>query len=379
MSSPGLVLAGFTPRFLGGRLYVLGETEIAYLGSLQELGRRQALETLFSYQFPCLFVTKGLAVPPEVLDLAATHDVAVIRTSLKTAAFYQRMRPFLEDSFAPHTVIHGSLADVYGVGLLFVGRSGIGKSECVLDLVERGHRLVADDLVEVRRLGHDVLIGRGHEYARHHMEIRGVGPPTNARGSTARRRRSSTPRCPKSWCRSTPARTSPSSPRSWRCATCCGSAGWTRRRTSTSVSSRRCNSSGRSASTSSRTMSELLRGVVLAHADLAAALVGAAQAIAGDDTGLTPVSNAGCDRAAIAARLETAVGAGPALIFTDLAGGSCTTVAATVARDRPELRVVAGANLAMLLEFAFHRAEPLEAVAERVAAAGRAAVREVGR
>jgi mannose/fructose-specific phosphotransferase system component IIA len=126
-------------------------------------------------------------------------------------------------------------------------------------------------------------------------------------------------------------------------------------------------------------MSELLRGVVLAHADLASALVGAAQAIAGDDTGLTPVSNAGCDRAAIAARLETAVGAGPALIFTDLAGGSCTTVAATVARDRPELRVVAGANLAMLLEFAFHRAEPLDAVVERVAAVGRAAVREVGR
>jgi HPr kinase/phosphorylase len=175
MSSPGLVLAGFTPRFLGGRLYVLGQTEIAYLDSLQELGRRQALETLFSYQFPCLFVTKGLAVPSEVLELAATHDVAVIRTSLKTAGFYQRMRPFLEDAFAPHTVIHGSLADVYGVGLLFVGRSGIGKSECVLDLVERGHRLVADDLVDVRRLGHDVLIGRGHEYARHFMEIRGVG------------------------------------------------------------------------------------------------------------------------------------------------------------------------------------------------------------
>jgi mannose/fructose-specific phosphotransferase system component IIA len=126
-------------------------------------------------------------------------------------------------------------------------------------------------------------------------------------------------------------------------------------------------------------MSEPLRGVVLAHADLAAGLVGAAQAIAGDDTGLTPLSNAGCDRAAIAAQLEAAVGAGPALIFTDLAGGSCTTVAATVARDRPALRVVAGVNLGMLLEFAFHRGEPLEAVAERMVAVGRAAVREAGR
>jgi mannose/fructose-specific phosphotransferase system component IIA len=126
-------------------------------------------------------------------------------------------------------------------------------------------------------------------------------------------------------------------------------------------------------------MSEPLRGVVLAHADLAAALVGAAQAIAGDDTGLTALSNAGCDRASLAARLEAAVGAGPALVLTDLAGGSCTTVAATVARGRPELRVVAGANLAMLLEFAFHRGEPLDALAERVAAAGRTAVRDLSR
>lgn len=126
-------------------------------------------------------------------------------------------------------------------------------------------------------------------------------------------------------------------------------------------------------------MSEPLRGIVMAHADLAAALVGAARVILGDDTGLTPLSNAGCDRAGIAARIEAAVGAGPALIFTDLAGGSCTTVAATVARDRPELRVVAGVNLGMLLEFAGRRGEPLDAVAERVAAAGRAAVREFGR
>jgi len=175
MSSPGLVLAGFTPRFLGGRLYVLGETEITYLESLEELGRRQALETLFSYTFPCLFVTKGQPVPVELLELAALHDVAVIRSALKSSAFYHRMRPYLEEAFAAHTVIHGSLADVYGVGLLFIGRSGIGKSECVLDLVERGHRLVADDVVHVRRLGQDVLIGRGHDAARHFMEIRGIG------------------------------------------------------------------------------------------------------------------------------------------------------------------------------------------------------------
>jgi HPr kinase/phosphorylase len=101
--------------------------------------------------------------------------VPLLRSRLKTGDFYRRLQPYLEEQFAPQTTLHGSLADVYGVGLLFMGRSGIGKSECVLDLVERGHRLVADDAVLVTRRGHDILIGRGHELQRHHMEIRGIG------------------------------------------------------------------------------------------------------------------------------------------------------------------------------------------------------------
>jgi len=109
------------------------------------------------------------------VTLAAAKGIAVIRTRLKTAEFYRRLKPFLDDAFAPRTTVHGSLADVFGVGLLFRGRSGIGKSECVLDLVERGHRLVADDVVHVTKRGIDVLIGRGHEISRHYMEIRGVG------------------------------------------------------------------------------------------------------------------------------------------------------------------------------------------------------------
>jgi HPr kinase/phosphorylase len=120
-------------------------------------------------------ITKAQEVPADLLDLAQAKGVPVIRTSLKTAEFYRRLKPFLDDAFAPSTTLHGSLADVYGVGLLFLGRSGIGKSECVLDLVERGHRLVADDLVQVTRRGVDILIGRGHELAQHHMEIRGIG------------------------------------------------------------------------------------------------------------------------------------------------------------------------------------------------------------
>jgi HPr kinase/phosphorylase len=108
-------------------------------------------------------------------DAAVRAGVAILRSGVKTADFYKKLNPFLENEFAPATTMHGSLADVFGVGLLFTGVSGIGKSECVLDLVERGHRLVADDLVMVKRRGNDVLLGRGHELQRHFMEIRGVG------------------------------------------------------------------------------------------------------------------------------------------------------------------------------------------------------------
>jgi HPr kinase/phosphorylase len=175
-SSPGLVLAGYTARFTGtDRMHILGETEITYLASLDSAARRAAIETFLGYDLPCVVVTKGQEAPEELVTLAAAKGIAVIRTRLKTAEFYRRLKPFLDDAFAPSTTVHGSLADVFGVGLLFRGRSGIGKSECVLDLVERGHRLVADDVVRVTKRGNDVLIGRGHEVSRHYMEIRGVG------------------------------------------------------------------------------------------------------------------------------------------------------------------------------------------------------------
>ncbi len=174
-SSPGLVLAGFTKRFAQTRIHVLGQTEITYLAALDAAARRRSLETFFTFDLPCVVITKGQEPPAELLELARAKGVAVIRTKLKTSEFYRLVKPFLDDAFAPATTLHGSLADVFGVGLLFVGRSGIGKSECVLDLVERGHRLVADDVVHVKRRGNDVLIGSGHELARHYMEIRGVG------------------------------------------------------------------------------------------------------------------------------------------------------------------------------------------------------------
>jgi HPr kinase/phosphorylase len=175
IASPGLALAGYTARFAPGRLHVFGETEITYIGTLEPARRLETLQAFFGFDLPCVFVTKGQTVPAELLELARDRGVPVLRTTLKTAEFYRRIKPLLEEAFAPRTTLHGSLADVYGVGLLFVGRSGIGKSECVLDLVERGHRLGADDVVQVTRRGADVLIGRGHELAGHHMEIRGIG------------------------------------------------------------------------------------------------------------------------------------------------------------------------------------------------------------
>jgi len=174
LASPGLVLAGYTARFLPDRMHVLGETEITFLGTLEPAQRARALQDFFGVPLPIVFVTKGQEVPPELLELARTRGVPVLRSQLKTAEFYRRIKPIVEEATAPRTTLHGSLADVYGVGLLFMGRSGIGKSECVLDLVERGHRLVADDVVQISRRG-NILMGQGHELAAHHMEIRGVG------------------------------------------------------------------------------------------------------------------------------------------------------------------------------------------------------------
>lgn len=175
LSSPGLVLAGFSERFLRGRLQVLGETEIRFLESLDDDRRHALIDAFLKLGMPAIITTKSLEVPAQLISLANRHGVPVLRTALGTAEFYRRLQPYLEECFAPATTAHGSLADVYGVGLLFVGRSGIGKSECVLDLVERGHRLVADDVVRINRRGNDVLIGRGHELQQHHMEIRGIG------------------------------------------------------------------------------------------------------------------------------------------------------------------------------------------------------------
>ena len=175
LSSPGLALAGYTERFASERIQVFGETEIAYLEDLTPEERRDRIKGIFGFGIPVVFVTKALSVPDEVLEVAAECSIPILRSGLSTREFYRRIKPYLDAILAPRTNLHGSLADVYGVGLLFVGESGVGKSECVLDLVERGHRLVADDHIIVSRRGPDILLGQGHQLQAHHMEIRGLG------------------------------------------------------------------------------------------------------------------------------------------------------------------------------------------------------------
>ena len=171
---PAFALSGFMEFYLHDRIQVIGETETVYLRSQAPQQQRDAITRLFSKPLPCIVITKGLEPMRDLVPLAAEHGVPVIRTTMATTPFLHVLADHLEDVFAPRTSIHGSLVDVYGVGLLFSGQSGIGKSEIALDLVERGHRLVADDVVEIIRRG-DVLIGKGSEHLRHYMEIRGIG------------------------------------------------------------------------------------------------------------------------------------------------------------------------------------------------------------
>ncbi len=172
---PGLLLAGFDEGFRGERVQILGAREVSYVNSLTEDARKAAIERLCSPPVPCVIVADGLAPPSLLVELGNSRGVAVFTTPLTSDELARELVSELEDLLAPHEIIHGTLVDVHGVGLLFTGKSGIGKSECGLDLVANGHRLVADDVVCVMRTRVDYLIGYGNELLRSYMEIRGVG------------------------------------------------------------------------------------------------------------------------------------------------------------------------------------------------------------
>ncbi|MDF1544380.1 MAG: HPr(Ser) kinase/phosphatase [bacterium] len=172
---PGLALTGFLDRFPSRRIQVLGETEMAFMSRLAEEDLREISCKIFQHNIPMVIITKGITPPARFLQCAAKHKTAVFSSRLTTAELTNRLSAYLDHVFAPSINVHGTLVDVYGVGLLYTGKSGIGKSEIALDLVERGHRLVADDVVRITRAAPDVIIGSGSELLGHHMEIRGVG------------------------------------------------------------------------------------------------------------------------------------------------------------------------------------------------------------
>lgn len=172
---PGLALAGYTDLFTHQRVQLLGNTEVQYLGHLGEEARREAFGRLVGFPLPCLILMNGNALPGGLAEMAGRAGVPLYRTPLPSTRFMALLRDFLSDQFALQQTVHGALVDVYGIGLLITGRSGIGKSEVALDLVERGHRLVADDVVVVTRREGSVLIGAGTDLVQHFMEVRGLG------------------------------------------------------------------------------------------------------------------------------------------------------------------------------------------------------------
>jgi len=172
---PGLALAGYVELFSYDRVQVFGNTEIRYLRHLNPAERMKAFETIFRFDLPTIVVTNNHELDSELVEIATRHNVSILRTPMETTELSYYLSDFLDDQFAAQTVVHGSFIDVYGVGVLLVGRSGIGKSEIALDLVERGHRLVADDVVMVTRKGEGILMGAGTDVVKHYMEIRGLG------------------------------------------------------------------------------------------------------------------------------------------------------------------------------------------------------------
>lgn len=172
---PGLALAGFVELFTYDRVQILGNTEITYLSSLSKEELAKSIDRFIEYEIPCVIITAGNKVPSYLVFAAKRRNICVFTSTHSTTTFIHLMSDFLDVAFSPQVSVHASLVDVYGVGMLVSGRSGIGKSEVALDLVERGHRLVADDIVIITRTAEDTLIGRGTEISDHHLELRGVG------------------------------------------------------------------------------------------------------------------------------------------------------------------------------------------------------------
>ncbi|HLU23017.1 MAG TPA: HPr(Ser) kinase/phosphatase [Bacillaceae bacterium] len=175
ISRPALELAGFFNYYPAERVQLLGRTEIDFCGRLTATERMERMEKLCDPATPGIIISRGLDIPEELLIAAEKHSVPLMRTNMKTTRFSSKLTNYLESRLAPSTAVHGVLVDIYGVGVLITGQSGVGKSETALALVERGHQLVADDCVEIREEDEEVLIGTAPELLEQLLEIRGLG------------------------------------------------------------------------------------------------------------------------------------------------------------------------------------------------------------
>ena len=172
---PGLQLAGFMEHFDNLRIQLIGNAETAYMESINESSLRTTMDMLFAQKPPALIVARGLEVSPVVLESARRFEVPVLRTQESTSSIMSSLISLLQVELAPRVTRHGVLVEVYGEGILLLGESGVGKSETAIELVKRGHRLIADDAVEVRRVSNQTLVGSAPENIRHFIELRGIG------------------------------------------------------------------------------------------------------------------------------------------------------------------------------------------------------------
>lgn len=172
---PGLQLMGFYEYFNAERVQICGNMEFAYLATLDEQTRRKRIEALFATKIPLFIIARGHELYPEMTEFAEKYEVPIARTNESTTAFIAALIGFLSVRLAPRITRHGVLIEVYGEGILIVGESGVGKSECAIELVKRGHRLVADDAVEIRKTSNVTLVGSSPDNIRHFLELRGIG------------------------------------------------------------------------------------------------------------------------------------------------------------------------------------------------------------
>ncbi|MDG4657163.1 HPr(Ser) kinase/phosphatase [Ectobacillus antri] len=175
LSRPGIEMAGFFTYYPADRVQLLGMTELTFFETLTPEQKRDRMNALCTPKTPCIIVTRGQQVPLELMEAACEANVPLLLSTQKTTRLSSRLTNYLESKLAPTTAVHGVLVDIYGVGVLITGSSGVGKSETALELVKRGHRLVADDSVEIRQEDEDTLIGSSPELIEHLLEIRGLG------------------------------------------------------------------------------------------------------------------------------------------------------------------------------------------------------------